>query len=149
MNKVLLMGEIGTDPETKEVGQSLTLTTFTVVTKQVSQSGEKVSTVTVKAFGKTADYCSEHLGKGDRVFIEGKIDSKEYTKDGVTRSFMDVMALVVNALDKKIGASNEQPTESKLKPAQQAYARQQQQNKWAPKSKPVSQLPKDEDLIPF
>ena len=88
MNKVILIGNIGKDPESKSLGDS-TVAEFTLATnkKWKSKTGEQQSKTTwhnIKCWNKTAEIAAKYLKKGSQVCIEGEIEVETWEKDGKT-----------------------------------------------------------------
>jgi single-strand DNA-binding protein len=85
VNKVILVGRLGADPELKQFdnGQvcNMSLATSEKWTKD-GVANEKTEWHKVKVFGKLAEICSTYLAKGRQVYIEGKIQTRNYEKDG-------------------------------------------------------------------
>ena len=97
-NKVLLMGNLTRDPELRYVPSGTAVATFTVAVNRVytSQAGEKkeeVSFIRVVVWGRRAEVCGEYLSKGNPVFVEGRLQSRDWeTQDGQKRSTVEVVA---------------------------------------------------------
>ena len=95
INKVILVGRLGTKPELKNLPNT-SLCTFTVATSEKYKDEEKTSWHRVKVFGKLAEVCNQYLVKGREVYLEGKIDYGSYdNKDGVKIYTTDIIALSV------------------------------------------------------
>lgn len=89
-NLVILIGRLGKDPETKQVGDT-TLCVFTLCTseKYKNKQGEKVEDTTwhnIEIWGKLADVAGQYLKKGSQIYVEGKIKMDTYEKDGEKRT---------------------------------------------------------------
>lgn len=96
INKVILVGNLGNDPETKYTQGGLAITTLSVATTSArkdkdGQQQEKTEWHRVKLFGKTAEVAAEYLKKGRQVYIEGRIEYGSYEKDGVKHYTTDVI----------------------------------------------------------
>ena len=86
VNKVMLLGNLGRDPETKDVNQS-TMCRFPIATTQswTDSSGERKERTewhNIVVWGGQAKSCGQYLGKGDRVFVEGEIRSRQIQVEG-------------------------------------------------------------------
>lgn len=99
INKVILVGNLGNDPDVKYTQGGTTITTISVATSESwtdKQSGDKKERTEwhrVKFFGKLAEIAGEYLKKGAQVYIEGSIRTEKYTgKDGVERYSTDIIA---------------------------------------------------------
>lgn len=91
MNKVILIGRVGQEPESKSVGDS-TVTKFSLATSESykNKSGEKVEDTTwhnIEIWGKLAEVADKYVKKGDKLMVEGKIKVDQYEdKDGVKKT---------------------------------------------------------------
>jgi single-strand DNA-binding protein len=99
INKVILVGNLGADPEMRHTGGGTAVTTLNVATSESwtdKQSGEKVEKTEwhrVKMFGRLAEIAGDYLKKGRQVYIEGSLRTDKYTgKDGVERYSTDIVA---------------------------------------------------------
>jgi single-strand DNA-binding protein len=99
VNKVILVGNLGADPETRYTGSGTAITSLRIATSEQwtdKQSGEKQERTEwhrVKLFGKLAEIAGEYLKKGRQVYIEGSLRTDKYTdKDGVERYSTDIVA---------------------------------------------------------
>lgn len=104
-NKVELIGRLGADPEMRVVGDNnvarFRLATFERWTDK--KTGEKVESTewhTVECWGRKAEFVAEYCGKGDLVFVEGKI---KYRQADDNRNFTDIRAVEVIRLTPKEG----------------------------------------------
>ena len=85
MNKVILIGRLTKDPETKNTTSNLTICSFTLaVNRRFTKEGEErqADFIFCKAFGKTAEFCNNYYKKGQQVAISGRIQTGSYEKDG-------------------------------------------------------------------
>ncbi len=98
LNKVLLIGNLTRDPELRYVPSGTAVATFTLAVNRVykGQDGEKkeeASFIRVVVWGRRAEVCGEYLAKGSPVFVEGRIQSRNWeTQDGQKRSTVEVIA---------------------------------------------------------
>ena len=121
VNKVILVGNLGKDPEQRTTSNGRAVTSFSIATseKWTDQSGqtqEKTNWHNIVVWGKQAESCARYLAKGRRVYVEGKIENRSYEdKEGVTRYVTDIVARDVIFLDARGGESSE----SHERPAQQ------------------------------
>jgi single-strand DNA-binding protein len=98
LNKVFLIGNLTRDPELRYIPSGSAVATFTVAVNRVfkSQTGEKkeqVSFIRVVVWGRRAEVSGEYLSKGSPVFVEGRLQSREWeTQDGQKRSTIEVVA---------------------------------------------------------
>ena len=98
VNKVILVGNLGNDPEVKYTQGGMAITTLSLATTSVrkdkdGQQIEKTEWHRVKLFGKLGEIAGEYLKKGRQVYIEGSIRYDKFTgQDGVEKYFTDIVA---------------------------------------------------------
>ena len=98
LNKVFLIGNLTRDPELRYIPSGSAVATFTVAVNRVykDQAGEKkeqVSFIRVVVWGRRAEVCGEYLSKGSPVFVEGRLQSRDWeTQEGQKRSTVEVVA---------------------------------------------------------
>ncbi len=113
LNKAMIIGRLGRDPEVRYTQGGQAVATFSVATdhKWTNKSGEKQEKTEwhrIKAWGKLAELAGEYLSKGRQVYIEGRIETSEYTdKDGVKKYSTEINAQEIQFLDSKGGAGGE------------------------------------------
>jgi len=97
VNKVILVGNLGADPELKYTPSSRPLCNLRIATTEVykDKSGvkqEKTEWHRVTVWGDTAENCNKYLSKGRSVYIEGRLQTRSYDKDGQKHYATDVVA---------------------------------------------------------
>jgi single-strand DNA-binding protein len=97
INKVILIGNLGADPELKYTPSSRALCNLRVATTEVfkDKTGvkqEKTEWHRVTVWGDQAENCSKYLSKGRSVYIEGKLQTRSYEKEGQKHYATDVVA---------------------------------------------------------
>lgn len=97
VNKVILVGNLGNDPDVKYTQGGMAITTLSVATTSVrkdkdGQQIEKTEWHRVKLFGKLGEIAGEYLKKGRQVYIEGRIEYGSYEKDGIKHYTTDIVA---------------------------------------------------------
>ena len=97
VNKVILLGNLGNDPDVKYTQGGMAITTLSIATTSVRKDKdgnqqEKTEWHRVKLFGKLGEIAGEYLKKGRQVYIEGRIEYGSYEKDGVKQCTTDVIA---------------------------------------------------------
>jgi len=106
-NRSLLMGNLTRDPELRYIpsGSAVVTLRMAINRNYKSQSGEmkeEVTYVNVVVWGKQAENCAEYLSKGSAIFVEGRLQSRQWeTDDGQKRSILEVVADRVQFLDRK------------------------------------------------
>lgn len=98
VNKVILVGNLGNDPEVKYTQGGMAVTTISLATSSVRKDKdgnqqERTEWHRVKLFGKLGEIAGEYLKKGRQVYIEGSIRYDKFTgQDGVEKYFTDIVA---------------------------------------------------------
>ena len=121
VNKIILLGNLGKDPElrTTKSGTSVCNFSLAVSEKQKSKTGEYVDVtewVRVVVFGKQADNAAKYLSKGRQVYLEGRLQTSKYTdREGVERYSTEVIANTVNFLGGSKPAEPEEPKKAVTK----------------------------------
>lgn len=106
-NQVRLIGNLGRDPEYREISNGRKMTRFSLATNEyyVGDQGEKIAETQwhqVVAWGKLAEICERLLHKGSEVVLDGRLNTRSYNdKDGVRRSYTEVVALEMAVMDRK------------------------------------------------
>lgn len=147
INKVILVGNLGRDPEVRHLESGATVATFTMATNENyrDKAGEW-QTVTqwhnIVAWRYLAEMAERSLKKGSLVYVEGKLTNRKYQdKDGNDKYITEVVANVMRSLERReqsAGYGESMPTE---RPAQSAGNQPQQP------AKKVEDF--DEDDLPF
>lgn len=97
VNKVILVGNLGNDPDTRYTQGGMAITTLSLATTSVRKDRdgnqqEKTEWHRVKLFGKLGEIAGEYLRKGRQVYIEGRLEYGSYEKDGVKQYTTDIIA---------------------------------------------------------
>jgi single-strand DNA-binding protein len=106
VNKVILIGHLGSDPEVKFTPNGTAIATFNLATseKRKDKDGnwtDHTEWHRIVAFGKVAQNCGQYLKKGKQVYIEGSISSRQYKdKEGQNRTIFEIKASQVLFLGK-------------------------------------------------
>lgn len=118
VNKVILIGFIGENPEVKQINADFKVANFTLATseKYTSKSGEKVETTEwhkCQASNRTAEVIEKYVQKGDQIYIEGKIKTRSWeNKEGVKQYTTYIQVDLVQLFPKKKESETEQYTSS-------------------------------------
>ena len=113
INKVILVGNLGADPETRYMPSGTAITTIRIATseswkdKQTGEQQERTEWHRIKFFGRLAEIAGEYLKKGGQVYVEGKLRTEEYEKDGIKRWSTDIIADEMQMLGSRSGAGAE------------------------------------------
>lgn len=107
LNKVMIIGNLGKDPEMKYTPQGTPITTFSVAVSRnwkspEGQTSEETEWFRVVAWEKLAEICNEFLHKGSKVYMEGRLKTRKYTTpDGQERQIVEVIASDMQMLDSR------------------------------------------------
>ena len=154
VNKVILVGNLGQDPEVRYLPSGGAVANFTLATsdswrdKQTGEMKEQTEWHRVVMFGKLAEVAGEYLRKGSQVYIEGRLRTRKYTdKEGVDRYATEIIADTMQMLGSRQGAG--EPSDDRgsyqppSRPAQNTQQQRPQQN-----NRPAGLSDMDDD-IPF
>jgi len=97
LNKAMIIGYLGRDPEIKYLPSGQAVANFTVATSEnwKGKDGgdqEKTEWHKIVAFGKLGEICGEYLSKGKQVYIEGRIQTRSWEQDGTKRYMTEIIA---------------------------------------------------------
>jgi len=97
LNKVMLIDNLGRDPEIRHTQAGSAVATLSVATNErwntaEGEKAERTEWHRVVAFGKLAEICGQHLAKGRTVYIEGRLQTRSWEKDGDKRSATEIVA---------------------------------------------------------
>ncbi|MFA6455980.1 MAG: single-stranded DNA-binding protein [Bacteroidota bacterium] len=111
LNKVQLIGNLGKDPELKYTPSGVAVATFSIATSeswkdQEGNQQEKTEWHNIVAWRKLAEICGEYLKKGKKVYLEGKLQTRNYEKDGIKRYVTEIVADQLIMLDGGSGGGN-------------------------------------------
>lgn len=127
VNKVIVVGNLGKDPDTRFLPDGKAVCNFSVATTDKwtdKASGEKKEATEwhrISAFGRIAEICGEYLKKGSQVYIEGKLRTRKWQdKEGQDRYSTEIIADSMQMLGSKSDSSNREPTGDGIVPAQKA-----------------------------
>lgn len=103
VNKVILIGNLGRDPELKWFDDGSAVCNFSIATTRVwkNRDGDKQDETEwhrIATFGKLAEVCGEYLKKGRSAYVEGRLRTRSYEKDGVTHYTTEIVAEEVKFL---------------------------------------------------
>jgi len=106
LNKVMLIGRLGKDPELKFTEKGTAVCNFSLATGEVyrDENGNRVEKTewhNITAWGKMAENIKQYLKKGSKIYCEGKLQYDSYEKDGIKRNTTKVVILDFSMLDSK------------------------------------------------
>lgn len=117
INKVILVGNLGQDPEVRYATSGSAICTLSIATSESwkdkdGQQQERTEWHRCKAFGKLAEICGEYLKKGRQVYVEGALRTEKYTdKAGVEKYSTDIIISEMQMLGGNPNESGGQRTE--------------------------------------
>ena len=149
VNKVILIGNVGADPELRYTPGGTAVTNFNMATNEswADKSGERQEQTEwhrIVVWGRLAEICNQYLRKGSKVYIEGRLQTRSWEgQDGQKRYTTEVVARDMQMLDSRdgMGGSDEMPpaftpdqksANSSGGPSQQAPAQSQPSTSGAP-----------------
>lgn len=115
VNKVILIGNLGKNPEVRYSQAGAAICSFSVATTESwnDAKGEKQELTEwhrVVAFGRLGEICGEYLQKGSKVFIEGRLQTRKWDdKDGNAKYTTEIVAREMKMLSPKNGSSQDAP----------------------------------------
>lgn len=111
MNKVILVGHLGQDPELKSTSTNIHVVNISIATnesfkrKDETEYTDRTEWHRCVAFGKTADYITNYITKGRLVYVDGRLQTRKWTdKDNNTRYSTEVMIETIMMLGKGDGS---------------------------------------------
>ena len=160
VNKVILVGTCGQDPEVRYLPNGNAVTNLSLATseqwtdKQTGQKVEKTEWHRVSMFGKVAEIAGEYLRKGSQVYIEGKLQTREWEKDGIKRYTTEIVVDMQGTMQLLGGRPQGDQQAPSNAPRAQQQAPQQRQNPQQQPDPQQSQQPAPnfdsfDDDIPF
>jgi len=117
LNKAMIIGNLTRDPETRTTPQGINVTSFSVATNLIwndssGQRQEKAEFHNVVAWRKLADICAQYLKKGSKVYIEGRLQTRDWEgQDGVRRYRTEIIADNMIMLDRAGSAPASSPAQ--------------------------------------
>lgn len=166
INKVILVGNLGNEPETRTFPDGGSLTNISVATseswkdKQTGQQQERTEWHRVTFNGRLAEIAAQYLRKGSKVYIEGSLRTRKYQdkQTGADRYATDIVAREMQMLDSRqdMGGQQggyQQPQQQSQQQSQQQPPQQQQQQQQQPQQQPqaapAGNFDDFDDDIPF
>jgi single-strand DNA-binding protein len=122
INKVILVGRLGQDPEVRYTPGGVAVANFSIATseewkdKDTGEKKERTEWHRIVAWRKLGEICGEYLSKGRQVYVEGKLQTESWEKDGVTRYTTKIIASDVQFLGGKESAGTYSPSEPSAPP---------------------------------
>jgi single-strand DNA-binding protein len=115
INKAILVGRLGSDPEVRYTPSGMAVANFNIATnekwkdKGSGEMKERTEWHRIVAWGRLGEICGEYLAKGKMVYVEGRLQTRSWEKDGVTRYTTEIVAQEMKMLDAKDGSDSYRP----------------------------------------
>src|SRR5437868_10291574 len=112
MNKIMLIGNLGKDPEMNYTPSGVAVTKFSLAVNRVTKTStgerqEETEWFNIVAWRQLAETCNNYLHKGDKVYVEGRLTQRKYTdREGTQRTAIEVIASDVEFLSTKSSATS-------------------------------------------
>jgi single-strand DNA-binding protein len=146
VNKVILIGRLGKDPDMRYAPSGMAIANFTMATNHSTKDAdgnwtEQTEWHSIRAFGRQAEFCGEYMKKGRQVFVEGRLQTSSWEdQNGQKRYRTDVIANELQLLgSKQEGGDTAEPVAQQAAPATNSSP-----DKAAPEPAPM-----EEDDLPF
>jgi single-strand DNA-binding protein len=106
MNKAMVIGNLGNDPEIRYTQKGAAVATFSIATTEKWKDADGVQQEhtdwhKIVAWKRLAEICGDHLKKGSKVYIEGKIQTRKWEDNGITRYSTEIIAKSMEMLGGK------------------------------------------------
>jgi len=117
INKAILIGNLGRDPEVRYTADGQAVANFSIATsekwkdKNTGEMVERTEWHNIVAWRRLGEICGEYLSKGRQVYIEGRLQTRSWEKDGVTRYTTEVVASEMKMLGAKDSSGTYRPPE--------------------------------------
>lgn len=145
VNKVILIGNVGGDPEVRYLPNGNAVANITLATsdswkdKQTGQQQERTEWHRVVFFGRIAEVVGEYVRKGSKMYIEGRLQTREWEKDGVKRYTTEIVVDIGGQMQLLDGKP--QGGEQGMAPRPQQQRPAAQQSNQQPNQRPAQQAP--------
>ena len=135
INRAILIGNLGNDPDLRYMPNGNAVCNVTLATsdswkdKQTGQQQERTEWHRVVFFGKLAEIVGQYLRKGSKVYVEGRLQTREWEKDGIKRYITEVvvdMGGTMQMLDSRADSVAQNQNYATQQPQQRSQAQQAQ-----------------------
>ena len=155
VNKVILVGRLAQDPEMRYTPDGTAVANFSIATSEEwkdRDSGEKRERTEwhrIVAWRRLGEICGEYLSKGRQVYVEGRLQTRSWEKDGVTRYTTEIIATTVQFLGGRDSGGANQGYTPKAKSQAPAQRPAQRGGGGEAEAGSAYSPPPEEDDIPF
>ena len=112
MNKVILVGRLTRDPEVRYTQTGKAVASFSVAVDTGYGDNKRADFIPIVVWDKLAEVCGNNLTKGRRILVEGRLQIREYEKDGQKRRSAEVVAQNIEFLDTKAAQTSQPPKDN-------------------------------------
>jgi single-strand DNA-binding protein len=123
VNKVILVGNVGKDPEVKTISESVKVASFSLATTErgfTAQNGtvipDKTEWHNIVAWKGLAELSEKWIKKGSQLYIDGKIRTRSWEKDGIKHYITEIIAETIQLLGKKEGTQESKAEQMPIAP---------------------------------
>ncbi len=131
INKAIIVGRLGKDPETRYTGEGKAVTNFSIATseewkdKNTGEKKENTEWHRIVAWDRLAEICDQFLHKGSMVYVEGKIQTRQWQdNDGNTKYTTEIIAKIMQMLDSKNAGGDNRAQSGQSGQSRQGYQSQ-------------------------
>ena len=155
VNKVILIGNLGRDPEIRYTPDGVAIANVTVATtdywndRNTGERQERTEWHRVVFFRKLAEIVEQYLKKGSKIYVEGRLQTRSWEQEGVKRYTTEVIANEMTMLDSRGDAGSGGGSYEQRQPAAAAAGGGQQEKAAASQGQPSGFDNFDDDDIPF
>jgi single-strand DNA-binding protein len=107
INKMIVLGRLGKDPEVRYLQDGKAVANFSVATseewkdKATGEKKERVEWHKIVVFGRLAEICGQYLSKGKQIYVDGRLQTRSWEKDGATHYMTEIVASTMQMLDSR------------------------------------------------
>lgn len=114
VNKLIAIGRLTADPQLRHTPSGASVANFTLAVNESwkdkdGQKQERCEFMRIVVWGKLAELCAQYLAKGRRVYLEGRLQTKQYEKDGQTHHSTEIQAQTVQFIDSQAPQQEAEP----------------------------------------
>lgn len=156
VNKVIIVGRLGQDPEVRYAPSGAAFANLSVATseqwrdKQTGEQKEQTEWHRVVISGKLAEVAGEYLRKGSEVYLEGKLRTRKWTDQSGTEKYTTEVLVGINGTMQMLGGKQDGGTQQNNAKPQSSVAPQQSNSAWGKTQTPNNEPPTDfDDDVPF
>lgn len=111
INKVIIMGVLGKDPDLRQTNSGKSVCSFSIATSDTwtdsqGERQERTEWHNCTAWGKTGELIAQYFGKGSRILVEGSLQTDKYKKDGIEQQRTQIRVDSFHFVDKKQGGNS-------------------------------------------